>query len=345
MSGHTLEDYGKLLMEYLNKAGLHAILWLDGLETGGQWQGSMTLPRQKLTNICGGKTEMNGDAHISLNDMGEIRLHYSEPIVFDLEKKARQEEREAARRAEEEERLNSLTAVDEETAFAEICDFDFDYDLDFEEDEADCAAGAAEEPEPIEEEELPLSEEEDDEYISERKRLEVLERLYATNARLYIHGRSNETRIHCSAYREMDSCSRNSAKKAAQWIYDELLCACSEIGWMANELEFYRMSAEDKEREWYEELLTDTFEHVGAVCGILSREREIEASVRKQKEMEELIDGCEEDEENGEEPTGLSMFRKMAKGAFQAELQGERLKQERLQQEVDELKKKLTEKQ
>lgn len=341
MSGHTLEDYGKLLMEYLNKAGVHVVLWLDAFKTGCQWQGSMTLPRQKLENCFGGKAEMNGDAHISLNNMGEIRLYYSEPIVFDLEKKARREAREAACRAEKEEGLNDLTPM-AEAAFDEDFDFDCDCELDFEENEAEGEnRAAAETLESVAGEEKALSAEEDDEHISERKRLQVLETLYAASTRLYIHGRDNETRIHCSAYREMDSCSRNSAKKAAQWIYDELLGACSEIGWLANELKFHRMPAEDKEREWYEEPLTDTFEHVETVCGILDKERAIEASVRKQKEIEELIDGCEEEQENGGELTSLSKFRKMANAAFQAELQMERKRQEELGEELDELKKKL----
>jgi len=344
MSGHTLEDYGKLLMEYLNKAGVHAVLWLDAYQTECQWQGSMTLPRQKLENCFGGKAEMNGDAHISLNDAGEIRLHYSEPIAFDLEKKARKEAREAARRAEEEERLNGLMPMAEE-AFEEDFDFDCDCELDFEENEAEAENGAAEEAETAEEEESVLSEEGDDEHISERKRLQILERLYAANTRLYIHGRGNETRIHCSAYREMDSCSRNSAKKAAQWIYDELLCACSEIEWMAKELKFHRMPMEEKEKEWYEELLTDTFEHVEAVCEILNKEREREESARKQKEIEELMDWCEEKEKNDGESASMYKFRKLANAAFQTKAQEERERQERLQQEIDELKRKLAEKQ
>jgi len=333
MAEHTMEDYGKLLLEYLNRMGIHAVLSLYASKDGYLWQGDMWIPRPQLIDPYNRKKQMNNEIYISVNDMGDIRLHYSEPIVFDLEKKARSEARKAAEQAAEEERLNSLTPMEEEDFR-----FDCDDDIDFGEyEEAYDWAEEAENSEPADEEEEALSDEEDDEHISERKQLQVLETLSAANSRLYIHGRSNETQIYFSAYREMDSCSRNSAQKAVRWICDELLCACSEIEWMANELQFHRMPVQEKKEEWYDEWLTDSFEHVEAVCRIRDKEREIEESLRKQEKVEVLLDVCE-DERRDEVSESVYQFRKMAADAFRIELQNERERRELLQQEIDELK-------
>ena len=345
MIEHTAEDYGRLLLEYLNKAGVHVVLSLESFKHGGRWQGGMRIPRQQLSNDYGSKQQMNGEAYISVSDLGDVRLHYSEQIVFDLEKKARSDERKAAEQAEEEARLNDMPpAVEEE--FFEESDFDFDYDFDSGENEAEYVSEAPEDIEPAEEEDEDetLCEEEDDEHISERRRLQVLEQLQVANSRFYIHGRSNETRLYHSASREMDSCSRISAKKAAQWICDELLCACYEIERLANDLEFHRVPAEDKQEEWYDEWLTDTFDHIETIAGIRSKEYEIEESAQKQARLEDLLTGCEENEESDEELTPMVRFRKMAADAFRLELQGERKRQEQIQKEIDELKKELAEK-
>lgn len=94
---------------------------------------------------------------------------------------------------------------------------------------------------------------------------------------------------------------------------------------------------QEKKEEWYDEWLTDSFEHVEAVCRIRDKEREIEESLRKQEKVEVFLDGCE-DERSDEVSESVYQFRKMAADAFRIELQNERERRELLQHEIDELK-------
>ncbi len=271
MAKHTQLEYGKLLKQQLEKRGMCVGLQMEEGERG--WAGSLILARGSVR--CEDSfTDLQAEACLYVDDEGAIRVYYSEPIVIDSEKKTRYDaQQEEKRRIEEEmqhhpERYFSFAEDEEEYAEVQL-------------EEEECAAYDAEPTEDLE-------------YISEKQELELLRALNEMPCQVMLYNRKNENRLIYNGRYQMDACSRNSAKKAAVYICDELFVICGYIEYLSAQLGFVRVKPQEKWRGWEDVMVNadilDDFLQIDGYLAEKRRTREKQELVRKIEEKERFLE-------------------------------------------------------
>ncbi len=281
--GHTQTEYARLLKEYLQKNGFRVGIEMEVRGKHGEsisWDGFLRIARMNIQveGYSDFAFPMYADASIHVDDEGEIRLHYHEPIIVNPEKKAKRMAQEALEREKAADIEESFAAGDFkedgwcEAPSAEECDvFDFDEEVkeevtmqDFEEEQASA---------------------ENYEYMSDEEELQLLRALNGEYTRISLGSPKNETWLCFNNHYFMDACSRNSAKKAASRIRDDLYGVCASMKRLSEQTGFERVKPEKEWEGWEQENVLDEFEQIDEFC----RQKRAEAQRRaEEKERAEL---------------------------------------------------------
>ncbi len=349
---HTKIEYARLLKEYLQKSGFKVGIEMEVRGEYGEyvsWDGFLRIARRDVSAEwdSGFAFSMYADASIHVDDDGEIRLHYHEPIIVNPEKKAKKMAQEALERERE-------TAIEDSLAATEFDDEEL-FEFDFDEDAAD------------EKEELPQNIEEAEEasaenyeYMSDEEELRLLRALNGEYLSISLHSPKNETLLYFNNHYYMDACSRNSAKKAASMIRDDLYCLCASMKRLSEAIGFERVKPEQEWDGWEQENVLDEFEQIDDFCEQKRAEAQKRAEEAERAEwekqfqwddqwgdIEEIIrKGDEEIREKGRIEKITDMFRYyMASSCKAARLEKQIKQQEqenaRMQREIDQKKEEL----
>lgn len=263
MAKHTQLEYGKLLKEQLEKLGMRVGLHMRTDERG--WEGTLILARGDVRSEDGDEdiVELHSDVFVYVDDEGAIRVHYSEPIIVDPEKKARYDAWQ-----EEKKRIEEDMQLHPEKYFI----------LEDEADHIEASEADREE----------MQSAEDLLHISEEQELKLLRALNNEYLKMGLYNRENANRLIYHGRYRMEACSRSSAKKAAVYICDELFVACGSIEYLSKQLGFVRVKPKKKWESWADSCIVgDIIDDFSQIEGYLAAKRRAKQKQKLSRDIKE----------------------------------------------------------